>query len=119
MNSRSDQAMPDIYAGHTPMMAQYLRLKAEAGPLLLFYRMGDFYEMFYEDAERGARLLNLTLTKRGSSNGAPIPMAATWKPSATSARSGSPTSATSTARKRTSPATRRNSCAACRPTTCS
>ncbi|WP_435433444.1 DNA mismatch repair protein MutS [Zwartia vadi] len=60
---------------HTPMMQQYLRLKAEAGPLLLLYRMGDFYEMFYEDAERGARLLNLTLTRRGSSNGAPIPMA--------------------------------------------
>jgi DNA mismatch repair protein MutS len=60
---------------HTPMMQQYLRLKAEAGPLLLFYRMGDFYEMFYEDAERGARLLNLTLTKRGTSNGNPIPMA--------------------------------------------
>ncbi|WP_420042578.1 DNA mismatch repair protein MutS [Bordetella genomosp. 9] len=62
-------------SGHTPMMQQYLRLKAEAGPLLLFYRMGDFYEMFYEDAERGARLLNLTLTKRGASNGSPIPMA--------------------------------------------
>ena len=60
---------------HTPMMQQYLRLKAEAGPLLLLYRMGDFYEMFYEDAERGARLLNLTLTRRGTSNGAPIPMA--------------------------------------------
>ncbi|KAG4080897.1 hypothetical protein HA402_010068 [Bradysia odoriphaga] len=57
------------------MMQQYLRLKEEAGPLLLFYRMGDFYEMFYEDAERAARLLNLTLTKRGSSNGVPIPMA--------------------------------------------
>lgn len=57
------------------MMQQYLRLKAEAGPLLLFYRMGDFYEMFYEDAERAARLLNLTLTKRGNSNGTPIPMA--------------------------------------------
>jgi DNA mismatch repair protein MutS len=57
------------------MMQQYLRLKAQAGPLLLLYRMGDFYEMFYEDAERGARLLNLTLTRRGTSNGAPIPMA--------------------------------------------
>nr|WP_312852284.1 DNA mismatch repair protein MutS [Zwartia sp.] len=57
------------------MMQQYLRLKAEAGPLLLLYRMGDFYEMFYEDAERGARLLNLTLTRRGTSNGTPIPMA--------------------------------------------
>ena len=60
---------------HTPMMQQYLRLKAEAGPLLLLYRMGDFYEMFYDDAERGARLLGLTLTRRGASNGAPIPMA--------------------------------------------
>jgi len=62
-------------SNHTPMMQQYHRLKAEAGPLLLLYRMGDFYEMFYEDAERGARLLNLTLTRRGSSNGVPIPMA--------------------------------------------
>jgi DNA mismatch repair protein MutS len=62
-------------ASHTPMMQQYLRLKAEAGPLLLLYRMGDFYEMFYEDAERGAKLLGLTLTRRGSSNGIPIPMA--------------------------------------------
>lgn len=60
---------------HTPMMQQFLRLKAQAGSMLLFYRMGDFYEMFYEDAEKGARLLGLTLTKRGSSNGAPIPMA--------------------------------------------
>ncbi|MBC7202450.1 MAG: DNA mismatch repair protein MutS, partial [Pusillimonas sp.] len=57
------------------MMQQYLRLKEQAGHHLLFYRMGDFYEMFYEDAERAARLLNLTLTKRGTSNGAPIPMA--------------------------------------------
>ncbi len=62
-------------SAHTPMMQQFLRLKAEAGPHLLFYRMGDFYEMFYEDAERGAKLLNLTLTKRGSSNSVPIPMA--------------------------------------------
>jgi len=57
------------------MMQQYLRLKAEAGKHLLFYRMGDFYELFYEDAERGARLLNLTLAKRGMSAGAPVPMA--------------------------------------------
>ena len=75
MNSALQNTAADAHAGHTPMMQQYLRLKAEAGPLLLFYRMGDFYEMFYEDAERGARLLNLTLTKRGSSNGVPIPMA--------------------------------------------
>src|SRR5690554_7513574 len=65
---------PDL-ANHTPMMRQYLKLKAEAGDHLLFYRMGDFYELFYEDAERGARLLNLTLAKRGMSNGAPVPMA--------------------------------------------
>src|SRR5690606_36213470 len=66
--------VPDV-SGHTPMMQQYLRLKAEAGKHLLFYRMGDFYELFYEDAERGARLLNLTLAKRGMSAGAPVPMA--------------------------------------------
>lgn len=65
---------PDLSA-HTPMMRQYLGLKAQAPSYLLFYRMGDFYELFYEDAERGARLLNLTLTKRGNSNGEPIPMA--------------------------------------------
>lgn len=60
---------------HTPMMQQYLRLKAEAGPLLLLYRMGDFYELFFEDAEKAARLLNLTLTTRGVSNGQPVRMA--------------------------------------------
>ena len=57
------------------MMQQYWRIKAEHPNVLLFYRMGDFYELFYDDAERGARLLNLTLTKRGASNGAPIKMA--------------------------------------------
>ncbi len=62
-------------SSHTPMMQQYLRLKAEAGPMLLLYRMGDFYELFYEDAVKAARLLNLTLTARGSSNGVPIRMA--------------------------------------------
>src|SRR5689334_25223663 len=62
-------------AAHTPMMQQYLRLKAEHPDKLLFYRMGDFYELFYEDAERGARLLDITLTARGQSAGAPIPMA--------------------------------------------
>jgi len=60
---------------HTPMMQQYRRIKAEHPHVLLLYRMGDFYELFYEDAERGARLLNLTLTTRGSSAGAPIKMA--------------------------------------------
>ena len=57
------------------MMAQYLRLKADFPDTLLFYRMGDFYEMFYADAERAAQLLNITLTTRGQSAGQPIPMA--------------------------------------------
>ncbi len=60
---------------HTPMMQQYLRIKAEHPDTLLFYRMGDFYELFYEDAEAAARLLDITLTKRGQSAGKPIPMA--------------------------------------------
>jgi DNA mismatch repair protein MutS len=60
---------------HTPVMQQYFRLKAEHPGMLLFYRMGDFYELFYEDAERAARLLDITLTKRGQSAGQPIPMA--------------------------------------------
>jgi len=57
------------------MMAQYLRLKADFPDTLLFYRMGDFYEMFYQDAERAAGLLDITLTTRGQSAGQPIPMA--------------------------------------------
>ncbi|MGE0343042.1 MAG: DNA mismatch repair protein MutS [Porticoccaceae bacterium] len=60
---------------HTPMMQQYLRLKAEHPDLLLFYRMGDFYELFYDDARRAAELLDVTLTSRGQSAGQPIPMA--------------------------------------------
>ena len=60
---------------HTPMMQQYLRIKADYPDMLVFYRMGDFYELFYGDAERAARLLNITLTKRGQSAGQPIPMA--------------------------------------------
>jgi DNA mismatch repair protein MutS len=60
---------------HTPMMQQYLRIKAEHPNVLLFYRMGDFYELFFSDAEKAARLLNITLTKRGTSNGEPIKMA--------------------------------------------
>jgi DNA mismatch repair protein MutS len=62
-------------AAHTPMMQQYLRAKAEHPDKLLFYRMGDFYELFYDDAQRAARLLDITLTARGQSAGAPIPMA--------------------------------------------
>ena len=57
------------------MMQQYLRIKAEYPHMLVFYRMGDFYELFYGDAERAAKLLDITLTKRGKSNGQPIPMA--------------------------------------------
>ncbi len=60
---------------HTPMMQQYLRLKAQYPDLLLFYRMGDFYELFFDDAEKAARLLDITLTTRGQSAGAPIKMA--------------------------------------------
>lgn len=62
-------------ASHTPMMQQYLRIKAEHADTLLFYRMGDFYELFYRDAQRAAELLDISLTKRGASNGQPIPMA--------------------------------------------
>jgi DNA mismatch repair protein MutS len=58
----------------TPMMAQYLRIKAEHPTMLVFYRMGDFYELFHEDAEKAARLLGITLTARGSSGGQPIKM---------------------------------------------
>lgn len=60
---------------HTPMMQQYLRIKAEHPGMLLFYRMGDFYELFFEDAERAAQLLGITLTTRGASAGQPIKMA--------------------------------------------
>jgi DNA mismatch repair protein MutS len=60
---------------HTPMMQQYLRIKAQHPHVLLFYRMGDFYEMFYDDARRAAQLLDIALTQRGASAGAPIPMA--------------------------------------------
>lgn len=60
---------------HTPMMQQYLRIKADYPESLVFFRMGDFYELFNEDAERAAALLDITLTSRGQSAGQPIPMA--------------------------------------------
>ncbi len=60
---------------HTPMMQQYLHIKQQHPDTLLFYRMGDFYELFFEDARRAAKLLNITLTTRGQSAGEPIPMA--------------------------------------------
>jgi DNA mismatch repair protein MutS len=65
----------DPLANHTPMMQQYLRIKAQHPDKLLFYRMGDFYELFFDDARKVARLLDITLTKRGHSAGDPIPMA--------------------------------------------
>ncbi len=60
---------------NTPMMTQYLKIKAEHPDILLFYRMGDFYELFFDDAKNAAHLLNISLTARGKSNGDPIPMA--------------------------------------------
>jgi DNA mismatch repair protein MutS len=73
MPSASSEA-PSL-AAHTPMMQQYLSLKAGHPGTLLFYRMGDFYELFYEDAEKAARLLDITLTQRGQSAGRPVVMA--------------------------------------------
>lgn len=60
---------------HTPMMRQYLKIKGEHPNELVFYRMGDFYELFYEDAKKAAELMDITLTARGQSGGSPIPMA--------------------------------------------
>ena len=60
---------------HTPMMQQYLKIKQAHPGELLFYRMGDFYELFYDDAELASRLLDITLTSRGKSAGEAIPMA--------------------------------------------
>ncbi|MCH4562001.1 DNA mismatch repair protein MutS [Halomonas sp. EGI 63088] len=67
--------MSQASAQHTPMMAQYLKIKREHPDVLLFYRMGDFYELFFDDARRAASLLDITLTQRGQSAGKPIPMA--------------------------------------------
>lgn len=71
----SDPQAGQANSAHTPMMQQYLALKAENPQILLFYRMGDFYELFYDDAKKAAALLDISLTKRGQSAGAPIPMA--------------------------------------------
>ena len=65
---------PDVPAGTTPMMAQYLGLKAEAQDCLLFYRMGDFFELFFDDARTAAQVLDIALTSRGEHLGEPIPM---------------------------------------------
>ena len=74
-STHTDSAATPNLESHTPMMRQYLGLKAQHPDMLLFYRMGDFYELFFEDAEKAARLLGITLTQRGSSNGQPIKMA--------------------------------------------
>jgi DNA mismatch repair protein MutS len=65
----------DKHLEHTPVMQQYLRIKSQHPDTLLFYRMGDFYELFFDDARRAAALLDITLTTRGQSGGVPIPMA--------------------------------------------
>ncbi|EPB6466559.1 DNA mismatch repair protein MutS [Cronobacter dublinensis] len=69
-----ESASKDL-SDHTPMMQQYRKLKAQHPDILLFYRMGDFYELFYDDAKRASQLLDISLTKRGASAGEPIPMA--------------------------------------------
>ncbi|MEX6377690.1 DNA mismatch repair protein MutS [Providencia vermicola] len=63
------------FESHTPMMQQYLKLKAQHPDILLFYRMGDFYELFFDDAKKASQLLDISLTKRGQTAGQPIPMA--------------------------------------------
>lgn len=72
---KSNAPPSESLSHHTLMMQQYLRLKAENPDILLFYRMGDFYELFYDDAKRASELLDISLTKRGASAGEPIPMA--------------------------------------------
>ena len=67
--------LPSTKTAHTPMMQQYLQIKMDYPDTLLFYRMGDFYELFFDDAKKAAKLLNLTLTQRGQSAGESIPMA--------------------------------------------
>ena len=72
MTTASDAA---AYKDHTPLMRQYFSAKSGNPDVLMFFRMGDFYELFYDDARKAARLLDITLTQRGQSAGAPIPMA--------------------------------------------
>ncbi|MEC8038094.1 MAG: hypothetical protein VX152_07315, partial [Pseudomonadota bacterium] len=80
MAATNDQASvestaTDRRAGASPMMVQYLDIKDEHPDCLLFYRMGDFYELFFDDAEKAAGALDIVLTKRGTHGGDPIPMA--------------------------------------------
>src|SRR5512147_1060961 len=73
-NSENFRPSADL-PGTTRMMQQYLGIKAQHPDILVFYRMGDFYELFYDDAEKASRLIDLTLTQRGTSAGAPVKMA--------------------------------------------
>jgi DNA mismatch repair protein MutS len=75
VKSRTQPVVGDDGPQHTPLMRQYFAAKAEHPDILLLFRMGDFYELFYDDARKAARLLDITLTQRGASAGAPIPMA--------------------------------------------
>ncbi len=75
MTNNKKNVSTDLIVSHTPMMQQYLKIKAEHPNQLLFYRMGDFYELFFDDAKKAAELLDITLTARGQSGGQGIPMA--------------------------------------------
>ncbi|OMP39712.1 DNA mismatch repair protein MutS, partial [Stenotrophomonas sp. KAs 5-3] len=76
MTDKKEQSKKStVSSEHTPLMKQFFAAKSDYPDLLLFFRMGDFYELFYDDARKAARLLDITLTQRGSSGGAPIPMA--------------------------------------------
>lgn len=75
MAQKAAKTLSTKISGHTPVMQQYLSIKAQYPDILLLFRMGDFYELFYDDARRAAKLLDITLTQRGSSDGQPIPMA--------------------------------------------
>ena len=73
--SKSTENTGSTFGQHTPMMQQYLRIKSEHPDTLVLYRMGDFYELFFDDAVKAAKLLDITLTTRGNSAGSPIKMA--------------------------------------------
>jgi DNA mismatch repair protein MutS len=75
LKKAADQSVKEALENHTPMMQQYLRIKAEFPDTLVFYRMGDFYELFFDDARKAHRLLDITLTTRGQSAGEPVVMA--------------------------------------------
>ena len=76
MNAQVPPPTPDPAAGASPVMAQFFEAKARQPDALVFFRMGDFYELFFEDAQKAAAALGITLTARGQHGGQPIPMAA-------------------------------------------